>query len=73
MGDLWEDFLGPPDGTTPAAVIANKNIKVSSFESNANERKHYVNLSVLIKFFTKDVFYLNYRKFSLQSYVLDVY
>ena len=26
--DVRGDFLGPPHGTTPAAVIANKNIKV---------------------------------------------
>ena len=25
MGDVRGDFLGPPHGTTPAAVIANKN------------------------------------------------
>ena len=25
MDDVREDFLGPPHGTTPAAVIANKN------------------------------------------------
>ena len=24
MDDVREDFLGPPHGTTPAAVIANK-------------------------------------------------
>ena len=24
MDDVWEDFLGPPHGTTPAAVLANK-------------------------------------------------
>ena len=26
MNDVRGDFLGPPHGTTPAAVIANKNI-----------------------------------------------
>ena len=25
MNDVQGDFLGPPHGTTPAAVIANKN------------------------------------------------
>ena len=25
MDDVRGDFLGPPDGTTPVAVIANKN------------------------------------------------
>ena len=25
MNDVRRDFLGPPHGTTPAAVIANKN------------------------------------------------
>ena len=35
---------------------------------------HYVNVSVLIKFSKKDqCFYLNYHKFSIKSYVLDVY
>ena len=35
---------------------------------------HYVNVSVLIKFSQKtSVFYLNYHKFSIKSYVLDVY
>ena len=38
---------------------------------------HYVNVSVLKtthKVFTKDqCFYLNYHKFSIKSYVLDVY
>ena len=26
MDDVRGDFLGPPHGTTPAAVIANKNL-----------------------------------------------
>ena len=35
---------------------------------------HYVKVSVLIKKFTKDqCFYLNYHKFSIKSYVLDVF
>ena len=35
---------------------------------------HYVNVSVLIKFSQNtSVFYLNYHKFSIKSYVLDVY
>ena len=35
---------------------------------------HYVNVSVLIKDSQKDqCFYLNYHKFSIKSYVLDVY
>ena len=36
---------------------------------------HYVNVSVLIKFFTKNTqcFYLDYHNFSIKSYVLDVY
>ena len=33
----------------------------------------YVNVSVLIKFSQKTIFYLNYHKFSINSYVLDVY
>ena len=28
MDDVWGDFLGPPHGTTPAAVIANKNKQI---------------------------------------------
>ena len=35
---------------------------------------HYVNVSVLIKFLQKtQCFYLDYHKFSIKSYVLDVY
>ena len=34
MGDVRGDFLGPPHNTTPAAVKANKNKNVSSFESS---------------------------------------
>ena len=35
---------------------------------------HYVSVSVLIKCSQKtSVFYLNYHKFSIKSYVLDVY
>ena len=35
---------------------------------------HYVNVSVLITFLQKtSVFYLNYHKFSIKSYVLGVY
>ena len=34
---------------------------------------HYENVSVLVKFSQKtSVFYLNYHKFSIKSYVLDV-
>ena len=32
MDDVRGDFLGPPHGTTPAAVIANK-IKLRSFKT----------------------------------------
>ena len=40
----------------------------------AKRLTHYVNGSVLIKFAQKDqCFYLNYDKFSIKSYVLDVY
>ena len=28
MDDVRGDFLGPPHGTTPAAVIANKNLNL---------------------------------------------
>ena len=33
MDDVRGDFLGPPHGTTPAAVIGNK-IKLRSFKSS---------------------------------------
>ena len=32
MDDVRGDFLGPPHGTTPAAVIANKKLKLRSFK-----------------------------------------
>ena len=35
MDDVRGDFLGPPHGTTPAAVIANK-IKQIFFESSVH-------------------------------------
>ena len=34
---------------------------------------HYVNVSVLIVFTKDQCFYLYYHKFSIKSYVLDVY
>ena len=34
MDDVRGDLLEPSNSTTPAAVIANENIKVRSFESN---------------------------------------
>ena len=37
MDDVRGDFLGPPHGTTPAAVIANK-IIVRSFGSSKNTK-----------------------------------
>ena len=36
MVDVRGDVLQPPHGTTPAAVKANKNHKMSSFKSNLN-------------------------------------
>ena len=36
MDDLRGRFLGLPHDTTPAAVITNKNIKMSSFKSIEN-------------------------------------
>ena len=35
-------FLGPANGTTPAAVIANKHLKVGSFESDENTQRQSV-------------------------------
>ena len=34
MDDVRGRFLGLPHGTTPAAVITNRNIKMSSFKSS---------------------------------------
>ena len=34
MDDVWGYFLGPPHGTTSAAVISTKNVKARSFESS---------------------------------------
>ena len=42
MDDVRGFFLGPPHDTTPAAVIANVIIKVSSFENNANTQRQNV-------------------------------
>ena len=39
MDDVRGDLFGIPHGTTPAAVLANKNIKVNSFESNENTQR----------------------------------
>ena len=42
MDDVRGDFIEPSHGTTPAAVIAIKNIKVSSLESNVNTQRQSV-------------------------------
>ena len=41
MDDVRGDFLRPPHGTTPAAEMANKKIKLRSFKSSEhiNEKK----------------------------------
>ena len=39
MDDVRDRLLGLPHGTTPAAVITNKNIKMSSFKSSENIQK----------------------------------
>ena len=39
MADVLGDVLWPPHCTTPAAVKANKNKKMSSFKSNENIHK----------------------------------
>ena len=39
MDDVRGYFLGPPNGTTPAAVATNKNINLSSFKSSENIQK----------------------------------
>ena len=39
MGDVRGDFLGPPHGTTPAAVISNKiKLKSSKRSEHINEK-----------------------------------
>ena len=40
MDDVWGDFLGSPNGTTPAAVITNQSKKVRSFKSKENTHKN---------------------------------
>ena len=45
----------------------------SSFNHLESKQGHYVKVSVLIKFSQKHCVYLNYCKFSIKSYVLDVY
>ena len=37
MDDVLGDFLGPPHGTTPAAVIANKNKTEKHIKQNKTE------------------------------------
>ena len=39
MDDVRGDFLGPPHGTTPAAVITNKN-KLRSFKSSEHNNEN---------------------------------
>ena len=39
MDDVRGRLLGLPHGTTPAAVITNENIKMSSFKSSENIQK----------------------------------
>ena len=39
MDDVRGRFLGLPQGTTPAAVTTNKNIKMSFFKSSENIQK----------------------------------
>ena len=39
MDDVRGRFLGLPQGSTPAAVTTNKNIKMSSFKSSGNIQK----------------------------------
>ena len=39
MDDVRGDFLGPPHGTKPATVIANKIINVRSFGSSKNIKR----------------------------------
>ena len=54
MDDVRGDFLGPPHGTTPAAVIANKNNWGSEFHSKmepTNTRLTLTLSSVLLNYF----------------------
>ena len=46
MGDVRGDILGPPHGTTPAAVIANKN-KTDHLRAVSLIRNGYLNRHLL--------------------------
>ena len=40
MDDVQGDFLGPPQDTTPAAVMTNQHKKIRSFKSEENIHKN---------------------------------
>ena len=78
--EAWECIIEIP--VTLPKVIAKVTSTVSKaplaleLEGSYIRRRfpHHGNVSVLIKFLQKtNVFYLNYHKFSIKSYVLDVY
>ena len=48
MDDVRDYILGPPYGTTPAAVLTIENIKMSSFKSNENIQRKRVDQKMLI-------------------------
>ena len=45
MDDVRGDFLGPPHGTTPAAIIASKNKTVKK-TTNKQDNKQYASRAV---------------------------
>ena len=67
-GDFFygKTFLGLPHGTTPAAVITNKSINISSFESSDKRqrvghiKRHFAHNLCIYTF-------MNLRKFELIS------
>ena len=43
MHDVQGDFLGPPHGTTPAAVIANKIVRFDPLEAVKHSKRDSMN------------------------------
>ena len=49
MNDVQKDFLGPPHGTTPAAIIANKNkADILKSSEQINEKRKSRNLKFCV-------------------------
>ena len=61
-------------GFSLACSVTSEDALVFSQDEAYLTAVHYVNVSVVINFSQKtSVFTLNYHKFSIKSYVLDVY